>query len=187
MFEGVRQSIRSFGPFSDQQLEQLTGCLKHRTLQKGDRLIREGQTCRSFCFVNIGAFRQYEVVDDGSEATLNLFVDNDWVMEYKSLIRQQPAATIIETMEESEVLELSLLDFHELIRSSDEFFKVGKIFETGVWNQEFQSNRMTPEAKYALLLSSKPQLIRKFSLKIIADYLGMTPETLSRVRRKMLS
>jgi CRP-like cAMP-binding protein len=126
-------------------------------------------------------------MDNGSEFTLNLFVESDWVMEYKSLIRQQPATTIIEATEESEVLELSLLDFHDLIKTSDQFFMVGKIFETGVWNQEFQSNRITPEAKYALLLSSKPQLINKFSLKIIADYLGMTPETLSRVRRKMLS
>lgn len=69
--------------------------------------------------------------------------------------------------------------------------KSPSIFSSGgteSWNnQEFQNNRITPEAKYALLLSSKPQLIHKFSLKIIADYLGMTPETLSRVRRKMLS
>jgi len=67
--------------------------LHPHSLRKGDRLVREGQTCRDFYFINTGAFRQFQLLDDGTEATLNLFVENDWVIEYKSMITQTPATT----------------------------------------------------------------------------------------------
>jgi CRP-like cAMP-binding protein len=187
MFQAVLQSVRSFADFSDQQLAQLTSCLVCRSLKKGDQLIREGQTCRNFYFVNSGAFRQFQRLDDGTEATYNLFVGNDWILDYKSLISQLPAIAITEATEDSEIFDLALLDFHDLIKSSDMFFRLGKIFEYGSPNQDFKSNRLTPEARYELLLTTKPQILRKFSLKVIASYLCMTPETLSRVRRKIIS
>lgn len=187
MFDRLHQSIRTFGTFTDDELELLSACLKPRALQKGDSVIREGQTCRSFWFINAGAFRQYQLPDDGIETTLQLFVESDWMTESQSLINQQPAETAIEATENSEVLELTLLDFHELVKASDAFFRVGKIFQTAVRNNDYQSNRLTPEAKYQSLLANRPEILQKFSLKIIASYLAMTPETLSRVRRKMLS
>lgn len=187
MFEPVRQSIRSFGNFSDERLAQLTACLRPYTIEKGSRLIRESQICQTFYFVNVGAFRQYQVLDDGTETIVNLFVENDWIFEYKSLITQTPAVTNTEATEDSEALALSLLDFHELVKASDEFFRIGKIFEYGNIGQDFRDNRISPEAKYKLLLASKPSIIQRFPLKIVASYLGMTPETLSRVRRKIIS
>jgi hypothetical protein len=58
------------------------------------------------------------------------------------------------------------------------------IFEQAILNRDYQNNRLSPEEKYAMLLSTKPQIIQSFPLKQIASYLCMTPETLSRIRRK---
>ena len=72
-------------------------------------------------------------------------------------------------------------------RWPDNFFRLGKLMEQAVQNQDFQNNRLAPEEKYELLLASKPMVFQKFPLKHIASYLGITPETLSRIRRKFIS
>lgn len=187
MFQQVTASIQSIGRFSPEQLSLLFDRLKVLTLGKEDYLIKEGQVCQTFYFINEGSFRHYTVQDNGEEATLNLFIKGEWVMEYKSFMSQQPSQHIIQATADSEVLGLSMWDFHDLARRAEVFFQMGRILELAIQNQDFQHNRLTPEQKYELLLASKPALLQHFPLKHIASYLGMTPETLSRIRKKISS
>jgi len=187
MFDSVIASIKGFGNFPGEELVAITQCLKPLTLRKDALLIKEGQVCRQFYFLRSGCLRNYEIQDDGNEVTLNLYVENDWVMEYRSLIRQQPAETAIQATEDSELFELGLHEFHQLARQSESFFRIGRIFEITVQNQDYQNTRLSPEEKYERLLATRPRIIQQFPLKYIASYLGITPETLSRVRRRIIS
>jgi len=187
LFQQIKNSINSFGSFSEEQVSQVLGKLKHITPKKGARIIAEGQVCKSFFFVNRGSFRQYQLLETGNEIILNLYVENDWICEYKSFMTQMPSETVIEAVENSELFELSIWDFHELVKLSDAFFRIGRIFEQVIQNNDFKSNLISPEEKYALLLATRPKIIQRFPLKNIASFLVITPETLSRVRRRIIS
>lgn len=187
MFSKIIPSIRKYGNFTDDEIAMVTDRLQLLNYEKSTCLLKPGQVCHGIYFVNSGAFRQYDEQEDGIENIIHLFMDGDWMLEYKSFTLQKPSASFLEATEDSEVLLLSVHDLHELIRISGAFFKLGSILEVAVQNQPYQNNRMSPEEKYALLLKEKPGLINSFPAKYIASYLGMAPETLSRVRRKLIS
>jgi CRP-like cAMP-binding protein len=109
------------------------------------------------------------------------------VLDYKSFTAQKPSSSNIEAMEDSQVFELSVHDLHKLIKTSDVFFQVGRILQYGIEQQVAQVQNSTPKDRYICLLANRPQVIQRFPLKFIASYLGMAPETLSRVRRSLTS
>lgn len=183
----IKLALQGVSNFSEKEMLEIISRFKPLSLKRGASLLQEGETCRNLFFVCQGCFRQYQLAENGEEVIINLFTDNDWVIEYKSFTSQSPARTTIEAIADSEVLVMSLNDIHGLIALSQSFLRLGRILQGALQNQDYQHNKLSPEEKYKLLLSTKPQIIQKFPLKQIASYLGITPETLSRVRRKIIS
>jgi CRP-like cAMP-binding protein len=185
MFDKILQSIRKLGSFSEHELSIFTEMLKEKNVPKDSFLLKEGKVCQSFYFINQGSLRQFFITEDNSELTLNLFTENDWAFDYQSFTSQKPSANCIQAFEDTDIFELDIHAFHELILKSQSFFKIGKLLEAGLLNDHLYNSTTSPEGKYLDLLQKKPLWIQKFPLKYIASYLRITPETLSRVRRKI--
>lgn len=185
MYESIQNSLQSLGRFSDREVALFLGRVKVLSVAKGGYLLREGQVCQVVYFVNRGSFRHYQVDDEADETTLDLFVENDWVLDYPGFTAQKPARGFIQATQEAEVLALGIHDIHALIGESQRFFALGRLMERGLESAENRMGDQSPEAKYRHLLATKPQFVQKFPLKHIASYLGITPESLSRVRKKL--
>jgi CRP-like cAMP-binding protein len=185
MFQSITQSINHIVSPSPEQLSLLIGRLTVQQIPKDGFLIREAQICSSIYFINQGCFRHFNIDETGDELIIDLYVQQEWMLEYKSFVSQQPSENYIQATVDSEVLALHARDIHDLARISERFFRLMMILEMGMRSQEFQQNRLTPEEKYQKLLNTRPELLQHFPLKYIASYMGMTPETLSRIRKKI--
>ncbi|OEK02386.1 hypothetical protein BFP97_13015 [Roseivirga sp. 4D4] len=183
MYAQLQSSIQSLGNFSTEHVDQITDRIQVQELKKGDYVLKQGQICQSLYFVNSGSLRHYKDIDGYSELTINLFVEGDWVIDHHSFVGQKPSENNIQAFEDSTMLELTMHDLHELIGRSPAFFMLGKVLENAEPTKE--ESIKSPEEKYRTLLKNSPQIVQKFPLKYIASYLGMTPETLSRVRAKI--
>jgi CRP-like cAMP-binding protein len=141
----------------------------------------EGEVCSSFYYVLEGSFIQYSLVDD-EEHIIDLHVSHEWLFNQESLTEQSPSTTTIRAYADSEVLCLSLYAFHQLSGQSQAFLQFGKILNQPKYRTFLFDQALSPTDKYNYILKSKPELTQVFPLKMIASYLKVTPETLSRVR-----
>jgi CRP-like cAMP-binding protein len=184
MFDKILTTIQRLGRFSEHEQLLFTDKLKIITAAKNNIFLKKGQVCQALYFVNEGAIRQYYITENEDELTLNLFAENDWVLDFDSFAHQKPSKNALITLENSVIFELNIHDLHALIAQSQSFLLLAKAFNLGVIDSTYDI-LTTPEEKYKYLLATRPNILQKFSLKYIASYLKMTPETLSRVRRKI--
>ncbi|MEO6283125.1 MAG: Crp/Fnr family transcriptional regulator [Dyadobacter sp.] len=177
--------LRATGSYSDQDFQLFEKEVKVRQVEKGQVLLRKGEVARSLFFILKGAFYQYKTGSETERDVFDLHLDHEWLFNYTSLISQKPSECDVEAFNDASVLELSLETLHYLTGKSVAFLQLNKVLERAVSKLHFFDNAMTPLEKYQYILSNRPQLIQVFPLKMIASYLKITPETLSRVREKL--
>jgi len=179
MNQSVTEALRLYAAFSDEEVDQFLSLLTARRIGKGEKVLDRGQVCREISFINEGGFIQYYHDEEINEVVENLFVERDWLLSRSSFTAQKPSRSQIEAFEDSQVVTISIHDLHDLIGRYPSFFALGKILEVTHPNAD---PKRSPDEKYQLPLDERPKVVQKFPLKYIASYLGMTAETLSRVR-----
>ena len=180
MSDSLIHSINQYGSFGKKEVDALLDRVIQKSVVKGGLILEQGEICRNLSFLLKGSFRQYHQNQELDEVIVNLFVENDWVLNHQSFTSQKPSTHKIEAFEDSEILIINIHQLHELIGLYPSFFALGKMLESSN-----PYDLKTPEEKYIHLLETRPDFIQKFPLKYIASYLRMTPETLSRVRNKI--
>ena len=182
----ISKFLNKAGRYSEKELILLKKELQFRTLKKEEILLNKGDICSSLCFIIKGAIYQYKIDAEFNKNVIDLNVSNDWIINHKNFTTQKPSEYFIQSYEESTICILSIESIHRLIAQSQSFLQMGKILEESISRIDFFDNNDTPDEKYQYVLKNKPELIQKFPQKLIASYLKITPETLSRVRNRLL-
>jgi CRP-like cAMP-binding protein len=173
--------LNKVGRFSATDIAQVEKMAVKRHFKKNEMLLTAGEVCQSVFMLLSGTAYQF-AVNEIEENIIDLYTEGDSIINYVSFTGQKPSLTYIKAYTDCEVSELTIHEVHRLIEMSPVFFQLGKIMEQAMSRMHYFDNALTPLQKYNHLLETKAHLLQRFPLKMIASYLKMTPETLSRVR-----
>ena len=175
--------LGSIGQFSFFDLELFENHTTKKCFNKNEVILKEGEVCKSLYFIQSGAFFQFQLKDI-DEVIIDLHLESEWMFNHQSLTEQTPSKTTIKTFSKSEVIELSLESFHALASKSTSFLQFHKILNQTHNRTYIFDNSLSPAERYDYIKKAKPQLVKVFPIKMIASFLKIAPETLSRVRAK---
>lgn len=158
-----------------------------KKFRKNQFFLEEGSICDSIGFILKGSMRQYQIDEKSTEQTLNLYIENYWVSDRESSAMMTPSKYFIEAWEPTEMLVTSRKEFIELMHKSSVFSAMMRQLDerSAIASQRRINSAISnsAEKRYEEFAQNHPHFIQRFPLRIIASYLGVTKETLSRIRK----
>ncbi|PJR04098.1 Crp/Fnr family transcriptional regulator [Avrilella dinanensis] len=175
---------------SEEDFKVLRSHFVEKEICKKQYLLEEGEVCENFAFIIKGSMRKYYTDEKGIEHVVSLYVENWWAGDRESFVMLTPSKYNIQALEDCEVLLITLenkLRLTELFSSFKEMLlKLDEKNNIATQKRITSSISSTAEKRYIDLVKRYPHFIQRFPQHLIASYLGITKDTLSRVRRKML-
>lgn len=190
MFEVFAKYLRDQIELSDDELEMIREVTVVRKLRKNQYLLQEGDVWRYNAFITKGCMRTYSVDDRSNEHIINFAVENCWIGDRESLLNATPSKFNIDAIEECEVLLISKDNFIRLTKNIPQFQDlVNLIIERSFVASQNRINSSvshTAEEKYKNFMEKQAHIALRVPQHMVASYLGITPETLSRIRKLSL-
>lgn len=190
MYEVFFQSLRSKVPFTDDELEQIRPYLTPKKLRKKQYLLQEGDVCKYACFVERGALRSYVVDDKGTERIVQFALEGWTIADLYSFITGEPSTYNIDALEDSELVLISKKAHEELLEKIPRYETYHRLQITGAYlalqRRLVSITNLSVEERYTSFMNLYPNIAQRVPQHMIASYMGLTPETLSRVRKKLI-
>ncbi|MEJ2880118.1 Crp/Fnr family transcriptional regulator [Pedobacter sp. GR22-6] len=160
-----------------------------KRIRKKQYLLHEGDVCKYLSFIATGLVRTYNVDEKGDEHMSVFGWEGWWISDFNSFLSEVPAMFYIDAIEDSEVLMISRSDYDTLtiqVPIMDRYFRI--LFQNSLVTKErrlMSSITHSAQQKYVQLLNSNPEIINRIPQNMVASYLGIAPETLSRIKRNL--
>jgi len=177
-------------PLSDQQKTLIVNTVKIKKLRKRQYFLQEGDVCKYIGFITKGSTRMFSINERGQESIVAFGLENCWIVDQASFNQCDCSGYHIEALEDTEMLILNPSQMEQLMTLIPAFALMFSRYQLQqlIYNQKRinAALSMTVEERYYDLLKCLPQYAQRFSQNMLACYLGVKPETLSRIRKNNL-
>jgi CRP-like cAMP-binding protein len=173
----------------DHEREAIMAAFDRKYLRKKQYFLQEGDVCKQIGFIAKGSSRMFSVDEKGHEHIIYFGLECWWISDHDSFLHLTPSQFNIEMVEDSELLVISAPKAFELRHKSRCFDLTVKILDKyatiAMQKRIHAAIGMTAEERYFDLSDKYPEFLERFPMNMIASYLGLSPETLSRIRKNL--
>lgn len=187
-FRMLGNNISRFVSLTAEEVQGFSRYFYPRKFKKKEHWLVQGEMCEEVIFITRGAFRLYHS-KDGNERSMEFFFENSWFTDFESWLTRRPAVNGMEALEDTEVIAIACDMLQEIYDKHPRCERIGRLIaESTVINVCNLYNSIlnnSPQERYLKILNEKPQIIDRVPQHLIASYIGVEPETLSRIRKKI--
>lgn len=188
-YSGILSNIRRFVAFQPQEEQQLISIIQTTRVKKRQFIDQPGFVSGYRNYIVKGAFRSYFIDHEGKDHTVQIAVEDWFVSDFYSYITQTPATLYVEALEDSIILRMKYDDIEALcknIHNLSEYFRITTERAFAFSRKRALSNlSKTAEERYLEFLERYPGIVQRVPQKVIASYLGMSAEFLSKIRAQI--
>ncbi len=190
MHESIQNYISRFVSLTPEELSVVENCMQLQEIPKKTILLNAGDVCNFEAYVLKGCIREYFIDHKGQELTLEFAVEDWWVSDITSFENQTPSIMYIETLEDCELLVLSRAAKDELLARVPKLERMFRLMIqrhlSVLQKRLFRTVSYTAMDKFEEFLRRYPSLPQRVPQHYIASYLGITPEFLSKLRKRQM-
>lgn len=191
MSEKLLENISKHVSLNPKEKELFHSFWVEKTLNKGDFLLRNGEVCKTDNYVISGALKAYYInPNSGKEEILYFAIDDWWATDITSFQRQIPSIYNIQALEKSRILQIQQLSFQKMLASIpklERYFRI--ILESylgSLQNRIIINHTLSARERLSLFLQNYPKIVNRVPQYLIASYLGITPEFISRIKKDIM-
>lgn len=190
MYGQLKQNISKYAQLTDEQWHDFTQMFNPKTLSKKDYLLTFGQHCQFEAYVLKGCFRTYFMDAEGKDVVLSFAFEDWWLGDMASQLNHMPSKMYIQALEDCEVLIISNHDKEALYKKHPVFERIFRLMImrhlVSYQDRLYKIYTYSAQERYDDLILKYPQVLQRISQKNIANYIGVTPEFLSKMRKIQL-
>jgi len=190
MLDKLKVYCKLIVPLTDNELKLLDKYFEPASFDKKDYLLTDGNVCNFIAFISQGAIRHFHV-KNGVEKTCDLSFDNSSVTDFQSFTLGTPCIMNLQALETTTVFVITKKNLTELYKECGKYETFGRLMAEQVAQRateiamSFSSDK--PEERYLKLIKSHPDIFQRVQQKYIANFLGISPESLSRIRNRIVT
>jgi CRP-like cAMP-binding protein len=187
MYENLINYCSSFIPLSSIDQEALALNFKHTTIKRNDFLLKEGKVCDFIAFVNSGVIRHYHL-KDGKEITCDVTLKNSFITDFKSFTQGIPSEYNFQILKNAELFIIKKRELLELYNNYKNIETLGRIMAEEVALRMIDTamslSSDKPQERVEKFIIQRPDLFQEVPQRYLANLLGISPESLSRIRAR---